>query len=142
LFRIPFSFTCSTLQLNLLKALEVIMAYAADPVIGIWYHNVELNNQFEVIALDEKDLTIEIQEFDGSVDEIDMDTWYLLNLEISAEPEDLSGALDVSELDDLGSSVTDTAPEDWRMGPQFSESHELNDYDEEQQLTDWVERPG
>ena len=118
------------------------MAYAADPVIGLWYHNLELNNLFEVIALDDKEHTIEIQEFDGSVDEIDIDTWHELSLEISAEPEDLSGALDVGELDDLGTGITDTAPEDWQLGPQYSESHELNDYDEDQQLSDWVEQPG
>ena len=115
------------------------MAYAADPVIGLWYHNIELNNLFEVIALDENDHTIEIQEFDGSVDEIDMDTWFQLTLEITAEPEDFSGALDMGEIDDFGSAITDTAPEDWQMGPQFSESHELSGYDEEQQLTEWVE---
>jgi hypothetical protein len=117
------------------------MAYAQNPLIGVWYRNLELGNLFEVIALDEKDHTVEIQEFDGSVDEIDMDTWYQLTLEICAEPEDLSGALDVGEFDDLGSSITDTAPDDWQLGPQYSESHELNGYDEEQQLTEWVEHP-
>lgn len=115
------------------------MAYQAAPAIGIWYYNLELNNLFEVIALDEMDRTIEIQEFDGSVDEIEMDTWYLLKLEITAEPEDYSGALDIGEIDDFGTAITDTAPEDWQMGPQFSEAHELSGYDEEQQLMDWVE---
>jgi hypothetical protein len=117
------------------------MAYVQAPVIGVWYHNLELDNLFEVIALDEKDHTVEIQEFDGSVDEIDMDTWRQLRLEISPAPEDLSGALDVGELDDFGSAITDTSPEDWQLGPQYSESHELNGYDEEQQLTEWVEHP-
>jgi len=118
------------------------MAYAADPVIGLWYHNLELDNLFEVIALDDKEHTIEIQEFDGSLDEIDMETWHQLSLEVSPDPEDMSGALDVGEFDDLGSAVTDTAPEDWQMGPQFSESHELLGYDEDQQLADWVEQAG
>lgn len=116
------------------------MAFTADPVIGLWYHNLELDNLFEVIALDDKDHTIEIQEFDGSVDEIDMDSWRQMQLEISPEPEDLSGAWDVGEFDDLGSSITDTAPEDWQMGPQYGEQHELNGYDEEQQITEWVEQ--
>ncbi|MBD3670415.1 MAG: hypothetical protein HUJ29_06545 [Gammaproteobacteria bacterium] len=115
------------------------MNNAMVPVVGIWYHDRELNTLFEVIAVDESDRTIEIQDFDGSVDEIDMDTWTSLYLEVTPAPEDYSGALDIGEIDDFGTEITDTSPEDWILGPVFSESHEANGYDEEQQLTDWVE---
>lgn len=109
------------------------------PTVGAWYHDRELNTHFEVIAVDENDHTIEIQDFDGSVDEFDMDTWRSMALEITPEPEDFSGALDIGEIDDFGTEITDTAPEDWRLGPLLSESHEASGYDEEQQLTDWME---
>lgn len=109
------------------------------PVIGEWYKEVHMSNVFEVIALDEKNHTVEIQDFDGSVDEIDIEQWYILNLETTTQPEDCSGALDVGELDDFGTEITDTNPEDWQMGPQLSEAHEFNGYDQEEQISDWLE---
>lgn len=110
------------------------------PVIGDWYRNLQMASIFEVIALDEEDHTIEIQDFDGSVDEIDMENWYAMELEKTEQPEDCSGALDVGELDDFGTEITDTGADDWQMGPQLSEAHEVNGYDQEEQISDWLEQ--
>jgi len=114
------------------------MAVFNRPVIGDWYNNINLASVFEVIAFDEKSRTIEIQDFDGSVDEIDIEQWYTLDLEVTTQPEDCSGALDVGELDDFGTEITDTPPEDWQMAPQLSDAHEYNDYDQEEQITGWL----
>jgi hypothetical protein len=73
-----------------------------DPIIGNWYRNEETGNDFEVIALDEDAQTVEIQYFDGELEELDLDAWYELPLEAIEAPEDWSGPFDAMEPDDLG----------------------------------------
>ena len=73
-----------------------------DPIIGNWYRNQETGNDFEVVALDEDAQTIEIQYFDGEVEELDLDAWYELAIESIEAPEDWSGPFDQLESDDLG----------------------------------------
>ncbi len=48
-----------------------------EPNIGQCYSDQQ-GRSFEVVALDELD--VEIQYRDGEVDEFDIDTWYLLNV--------------------------------------------------------------
>ena len=46
------------------------------PIVGNWYR--DFNQQlFEVVALDDADNLIEIQYFNGDIDEMDYDAWYL-----------------------------------------------------------------
>ncbi len=89
------------------------MTTEADPIVSTWYKHLDKGQKFQVVAADEGESAIEIQYFDGDIEEIDIDDWYLMDLEQIESPEDISGALDVSEVDDLGSSITDTSPSDW-----------------------------
>ena len=73
-----------------------------DPIIGSWYRNQETGNDFEVVALDEDGQAIEIQYFDGELEEIDLEAWYELPIESIEAPEDWSGPFDEMEADDLG----------------------------------------
>lgn len=69
-----------------------------DPAIGRWYRRT--NGQlFEVVAVDEDDATIELQFFDGTIDEVDVDTWSRLLIERVAAPEDWSGSVDMDPED-------------------------------------------
>ncbi|MCP4128618.1 MAG: hypothetical protein GY753_16375 [Gammaproteobacteria bacterium] len=71
-----------------------------NPAVGSWYQTVE-GEVLEVVALDLEEQSIEVQFYDGTVEEYDTDTWKEL-VERSAEaPEDWSGSLDVSG-DDYG----------------------------------------
>ncbi|MDG4550314.1 MAG: hypothetical protein P9F19_13095 [Candidatus Contendobacter sp.] len=73
-----------------------------DPIIGNWYRNQETGNDFEVVALDEDAQTIEIQYFDGELEELELDTWYELPIDAIEAPEDWSGPFDDMDVDDLG----------------------------------------
>lgn len=75
-----------------------------DPIVGNWYQNLESQVEFKVVAVDEDAQTVEIQYFEGEVEELDLDAWYELVLEPIAPPEDWSGAFDDLERDDLGDS--------------------------------------
>ncbi|HEX4648969.1 MAG TPA: DUF6763 family protein [Steroidobacteraceae bacterium] len=76
-----------------------------QPAIGDWYR---LNGGalFEVVALDDDDGTIEIQYFDGTVEEMDIEDWEAQwgdgALETAEAPEDWSGSVDVEASDDEG----------------------------------------
>ena len=72
-----------------------------DPAIGRWYRRS--NGQLlEVVAVDEDDATIELQFFDGTIDEVDVETWSMLLIERVAAPEDWSGSVDMDPEDYFG----------------------------------------
>src|SRR6187399_395542 len=54
---------------------EVDSMAAPQPSIGDWYRQKEGGALFEVVALDDDDGTIEIQYFDGTVEEMDVEDW-------------------------------------------------------------------
>jgi hypothetical protein len=73
------------------------------PVIGQWFRRPS-GTLFEVVAIDEDDATVEIQQFDGTIDEVELETWpELLLVEVSA-PEDWSGSVDMDPEDYVGKS--------------------------------------
>ncbi len=87
------------------------------PIVGQWYRGVT-NELFEVVALDEEDSTIEIQYFDGTVAEMDFESWHEQvfdrMLDAANAPEDWSGAIDV-EVEDLDRDFEDTARTSWSL---------------------------
>lgn len=93
---------------------ESTMNSDTDPIVGNWYQRLDKGQTFQVVAVDEKADSVEIQHFDGDVEEMDLDTWYRLELQPIEAPENWSGPLDVAEVDDLtGTEISDTPPEDW-----------------------------
>lgn len=67
------------------------------PGVGNWYRLD--GDLFEVVAVDDDDATIEIQYFDGTVEEMDLEDWNAhcedRAVEQADPPEDWSGAVDV-----------------------------------------------
>lgn len=90
------------------------MSNRLRPLVGHWYNHLDKGDLFQVVALDEDYGTIEIQEFDGGLDEIDLEEWRQMDIESAAAPEDWSGPVDELEPDDLG--YTDI-PREERQGP-------------------------
>lgn len=84
-----------------------------DPQIDQWYAHIDKGQRFYVIAVDGERNTVEIQHFDGDLEEISLDEWRDFKIILSEEPENWAGALDIAETDDLGTEITDTKPEDW-----------------------------
>ena len=81
------------------------------PVIGEWYRSAG-GNLFEVVALDEEDGTIEIQHFDGTVEELEVESWPEMLLEAVDAPEDWSGSVDI-EPEDFKVGQDETKQNDW-----------------------------
>lgn len=76
------------------------------PLIGQWFRRPG-GTLFEVVAIDEEDSTVEIQQFDGTLDEIDADTWHELFLVEVSAPEDWSGSVDMDPEDFVGKNNAD-----------------------------------
>jgi hypothetical protein len=67
-------------------------------MIGEWY-SLRGGELFEVVAVDEASSSVEVQYFDGTLEEIEMDDWYSQcgtgEIEEAEAPEDWTGSVDV-----------------------------------------------
>lgn len=76
---------------------------SAQPEVGEWYR-VSGGKCFEVVAIDDDHATVEVQYFDGTVEEFDLDEWETQRasgeIESAEAPEDWSGSVDVEDDDD------------------------------------------
>jgi hypothetical protein len=92
------------------------MAFDNPPTVSQWYKNLEKGYEFRVASIDEDEGTVEVQYIDGDSEEIDLDSWYDMDLETIEPPEDWVGGdgEDDEEDDDL-------------------------DYDDEEEEDDWDE---
>lgn len=68
-----------------------------SPIIGAWYSR--RGALFEVVAIDREDGTVEVQHFDGTLDEIDLETWAEQEFEEAEAPDDWTGSVDIEPED-------------------------------------------
>jgi hypothetical protein len=78
---------------------------AQQPGIGDWYR-LQDGELFEVIAVDEADGTVEVQYFDGTLEEMELEDWLAQSaggvIKPAEPPEDYRGSIDAED-DDEGS---------------------------------------
>jgi hypothetical protein len=78
-------------------------------MIGDWY-SLRGGELFEVVALDDVNNTVEVQYFDGTVEEIELDDWQAQasagEIEEAEPPEDWTGSVDVDREDEAPVSGT------------------------------------
>lgn len=84
---------------------------AEIPVIGDWYQKPD-GVLFEVVAVDDREGTIEIQHFDGTIAEVEMDTWLTRGFRSAEPPEDFTGSMDM-ENDDTGLETEVAGHQEW-----------------------------
>ena len=63
-----------------------------EPTVGQWYEDLENEETFQVLKVDEDREIVEIQHLDGDIEELDVDDWAELDLELTEEPEGWSGS--------------------------------------------------
>ena len=68
------------------------MAREYEPVAGQWYENIDENESFRVLSVDEDSELIEIEYLDGELEELDLDSWQELDLEKIEQPEGWSAS--------------------------------------------------
>ena len=100
------------------------------PVIGSWYRKPG-GETFEVVAIDTDDRTIEIQYFDGAVEELDLEDWVEEEIALTEAPEDWTGSVDV-EPEDYENEVENQPTETrlWADPLQYVDRGEIAGYSE------------
>jgi hypothetical protein len=83
-----------------------------SPVVGDWYRRAGAPSgaMFEVVAIDRDDGTIEVQHFDGTVEEYELESWEEQDFEETGAPEDWTGSVDVEPEDYETEREVITAP--------------------------------
>jgi len=99
-----------------------------EPTVGQWYENVDDDESFRVLSVDEDAELVEIEYLDGDIEEMDLETWQELDLEKIETPEGWAGA-DVEEEDEEDDEDED---EDW-------DEDEDDDDDDDEDDDDWDE---
>jgi hypothetical protein len=98
------------------------------PTIGNWYR-LQGSESFEVVAFDEDDGTIELQYFDGTVEEMDLEDWDAAkesgSLEEIEAPEDWTGSVDVDPEEDDVRNAMDRGDDDRRQSANKLEGLDL-----------------
>ena len=84
-----------------------------EPIVGNWYRREDNDETFTVIAVDEEEGIIEIQQLDGEIEEIDEAAWNEMELELVDEPDEWRGELDTMDDEDLDYDEDEDDDEDW-----------------------------
>jgi len=96
-----------------------------EPVPSQWYENLEEEEQFRVLSVDEDSELIEIEYLDGDIEELDVEAWHEMDLERIAEPEGWAASQAEEEEDD-----EDENDEDWDEDEDDEDDDEDLDEDE------------
>ncbi|HXS27590.1 MAG TPA: DUF6763 family protein [Steroidobacteraceae bacterium] len=94
-----------------------------EPVPGQWYENLEEEESFRVLSVDEDSELVEIEYLDGDIEEIDLETWHEMDLDKTEEPEGWTGSADEEEEED-------EKDEDW---DEDEDDDEDEDWDEDEE---------
>ena len=97
-----------------------------EPVAGQWYENVQEEESFRVLSVDEDSERLEIEYLDGDIEEIDLETWREMDLERIEEPEGWSESDDEEADDD----------EDWEEEDEDDDEDDDDDFDEDEDDVD------
>lgn len=59
-----------------------------DPIVGQWYLDLEQDERFKVLAMDERGDEVEVEYEDGEIRTLSFDEWYDLDLDVFQEEEE------------------------------------------------------
>jgi hypothetical protein len=94
-----------------------------DPEPGQWYEDLDREDSFRVLSVDPDLATVRIQWLDGEVEDLDVDEWNELDLELAAEPEGWvdEDAEDEEEDDEDDWDDEDDEDDDWDDDEDYDE---------------------
>jgi hypothetical protein len=101
-----------------------------QPVAGQWYENLEEDDSFRVLSVDEDAELVELEYLDGDIEEIDIDAWHEMDLERIAEPEGWA-ATQEEEDDDEEEEEEDDEEDDDDWDDDDDDDEDLDEEDDE-----------
>jgi hypothetical protein len=120
------------------------MSYELEPVAGQWYRQIDKDQLFRVVSIDEDDDLIAIQYFDGEAEELDSETWFTMNLDLTETPEDWIDPSDDRDTDDLDEDEAETSEAGVRTPRKVSKKprDDWDDDGDEDEGNDWEDAYG
>ncbi len=100
-----------------------------DPVVGQWYDDLDSEEIFKVLDLDPDEEIVRIQWLDREIEEIDLDVWNEMDLELAEAPEGWvdDDVGDSDDEDDLDDDEDEEDEDDW----DDEEDEDDEDYDDD-----------
>ena len=99
-----------------------------DPDPGQWYEDLDSEEIFKVLAVDPDEELVRIQWLDSEVQEIDLDAWNEMDLELAEEPE---GWVDEEDEEEEAEEEEDLDEEDDDWDDEEEEDEDYDDDDDE-----------
>ncbi len=99
-----------------------------EPVAGQWYENLEEEESFRVLSVDEDSELVEIEYLDGDIEEIDIETWHEMDLDLTEEPEGWAGS---DEDEDEEEEEEEDDEDDWDEDEDDDEDEDWDEDDED-----------
>lgn len=99
-----------------------------QPTVGQWYENVEEEETFRVLSVDEDSELVEIEYLDGDIEELDIETWHEMDLDKVNEPEGWAAA----EEDEEEEEKDEDEDEDDDWDDDDDEDDDDEDWDEDE----------
>jgi hypothetical protein len=105
-----------------------------EPAVGQWYENIDENESFRVLSVDEDAELVELEYLDGDLEEIDLETWHELDLDKIDEPEGWAGSAedDDEEEEEEAKDEKDDLDETW----DDDDEEDDDDWDDEEKESD------
>ena len=100
-----------------------------EPVPGQWYENLEDEESFRVLTVDEDSELVEIEYLDGEIEEIDLETWHEMDLEQTEEPEGWAESEEEEDVEEE-EEEEDEDDEDW---DEDEDDEDEDDWDEDEE---------
>ncbi|HUN72458.1 MAG TPA: DUF6763 family protein [Steroidobacteraceae bacterium] len=100
-----------------------------EPVPGQWYENLEDEESFRVLTVDEDSELVEIEYLDGEIEEIDLETWHEMDLEQTQEPEGWAES-DEEDDDEEEEEEDEDEDDDW---DEDEDDEDDDDWDEDEE---------
>jgi segregation and condensation protein B len=96
-----------------------------EPEAGQWYEDLDTEETFQVLSIDPDEEIVRIQWLDREVQELELDVWNEMDLELATEPE---GWVD---------DVEESADEDAEETEEEEDDEDDDDWDEDEDDDDW-----
>jgi len=102
-----------------------------DPEAGRWYEDLDSEEIFKVLSVDPDEELVRIQWLDREVEELDLDVWNEMDLELAEAPEGWVDDDEAGEEDDEDEEDWDEDEEDWDEDEDEDEDEDYDDEDDE-----------
>jgi hypothetical protein len=99
-----------------------------DPDPGQWYEDLDSEDIFKVLSVDPDEEIVRIQWLDSEIQDIDLDTWNEMDLELAEEPE---GWVDADAGDEDDDEIEEEDLDDEEEDEDDWDDEDDEDYDDE-----------